>query len=326
MPRHFRYPDSFVSWARQLKNRLGGIVRDNQLDAVLMCCSPHNQILALPTLRRACPELPIYVDYRDLLSGNPWNPRANHRQARRILALERAMLAHADRLFVNTEQARDRFQAEVGVIEGLDVGVMPNAADFELASAIGAALPSPDFGPGIHLGFFGTLFPRRRLRPVLEALAQMPGSARQQLRLHVYCDAQSSASLLAEDLEAVGPEVRALVERHDYLPYAQAQRAMQAMDALILVNGGEADDAVFVPGKLYDYLMARRPVLFVGYPGEASRMVERTTGSDWCHPYGETGAVAAGLQALLEGRPADLPAEDAFAPAQSFAPLLSLLS
>jgi len=325
MPRRFRYPDSFISWARQLKKRLPAIVRDNQVDAVLMCCSPHNQILALPVLRGAFPDLPIYVDYRDLLSGNPWNPRANPRQAQRILELERAMLGYANCLFVTTGQARERFTAEVGAIDGLEVKVMPNAADFELATAIGSALPPPDMGAGIHLGFFGTLFPRRRLLPVLQALEVMAVPDRQQMRLHVYCDPHTSASLLEADLERVEAGVRELVVRHDYLPYAEAQRTMQAMDALILVNGGEADDAVFVPGKLCDYLMARRPVLFIGYPGEAAAMVERTTGAAWCHPYGVQDAVAATLRTLLDGRPADLPAAEEFSPDRSFAPLLDLL-
>lgn len=325
MPRRFRYPDSFISWSRQLKKRLPGIVRDQQVDAVLMCCSPHNQILALPVLRREFPDLRIYVDYRDLLSGNPWNPRANSRQAQRILELERAMLGHANCLFVNTGRARERFTAEVGAIEGLEVRVMPNAADFEMATAIRSTLPPPDLGAGMHLGFYGTLFPRRRLLPVLQALEVMGASHRQQLRLHVYCDPHASADLLAADLERVEAGVRELVVRHDYLPYAEAQRSMQAMDALILVNGGEADDAVFVPGKLCDYLMARRPVLFVGHPGEASGMVERTTGAAWCHSYGEREAVAATLRALLDGRPADLPVADEFSPGRSFAPLLDLL-
>lgn len=325
MPRRFRYPDSFVSWARQLKKRLPGIVRDNEVDAVLMCCSPHNQILALPVLRRSFPDLPIYVDYRDLLSGNPWNPRANAKQVQRILELERAMLAHANCLFVNTQQARDRFLAEVGAVPGLAVQVMPNAADFDLAAAIRDVLPAPDLGSGIHLGFFGTLFPRRRLLPVLQGLAAMAPEDRQGLTLHVYCDACDSARLLEEDLAQVGSGVSAQVVRHDYLPYAQAQVVMQAMDALILVNGGTAEDAVFVPGKLYDYLMARRPVLFVGHAGEAREMVEHTTGSSWCHSYGASAAVALTLKNLLAGRPADLAVAEHLAPTTSFAPLLTLL-
>lgn len=325
MPRRLRYPDSFISWARQLKKRLPGIVRQQRLEAVLFCCSPHNQILVLPTLRRAFPDLQILVDYRDLLSGNPWNPRFNPKQAEKILALEREMLAHADRMFVNTGRARDRFLDVVGAIDGLEVVVMPNAADFELAAAIGTALPAPDLGAGIHLGFFGTLFPRRRLLPVLQALEVMAPAVRQGIRLHVYCDPRDSADILAADLQQVEPGIGELVQRHEYLPYAQAQRTMQAMDALILVNGGESDDAVFVPGKLYDYLMARRPILFVGHPGEASAMVERSAGAAWCHPYGNPAAVAASLETLLDGRLADLPAAEEFSPGQSFAPLLALL-
>ena len=325
MPRHFAWPDSFISWARTLRRRLPGLLSRNSIEAVVLCCSPHNQILVLPGLRRALPDLQIFVDYRDLLSGNPWNPRSSSKQAARILTLERRVLASADALFVNTGAAREKFVEVVGAVGHLAVEVVRNAADYDLADQIEAMVEEPDLGPGVHLGFFGTLFPRRRLRPLLDAMASLPPADRDRVVLHVYCDALDSAAILEEDLAAV-PVVRDRVERHGYLGYISALRAMQAMDALVLVNGPEADDAVFVPGKLYDYLMARRPVVFVGHPGDARQVVERTSGAGWCFGPTDIEGLRGCLERILSEHPARLSKSLEDGPERSFAPLLNRLA
>lgn len=324
-PRKFAWPDSFLSWARKLKRELPRIVANEGVDAVLLSCSPHNQILAIPALRKRCPGVKIFVDYRDLLSGNPWNVRSP-RLAERIIALEQRVLKMADVLFVNTESARERFLATVGSMPGLEIEVMRNAADFELGQEVAAEGPEPDLGLGVHLGFFGAVFPRRRLRTVLEAIAAIPPDRRAKLKLHVFCDPHNSATILEEDLQAVGGGVRDHVVRPERLGYVQALKTMRAMDALILVNGPEASDAVFIPGKMFDYLMARRPVVFVGHPGEASEIVGRTSGEDWVFVADDVAGVRGCLEKLLDGVVPDLEPVADYAPAAAFAPLLRRLS
>jgi glycosyltransferase involved in cell wall biosynthesis len=327
-PRKFAWPDSFLSWSRRLQRRLPALVRDHSIDAVVLCCSPHNQILVLPRLRRACADLLICVDYRDLLSGNPWNTRQSSAITNRLVELERRVLACADVLFVNTESARERFASAVGPVPGLAVEVMRNAADYDLAEEIAgqAAGDDVDLGPGVHFGFFGALFPRRRMRPVLDAIATIPRDRRRSLHLHIYCDGFDSKALLEEDLAAMPDDVRAQVHRHDLLGYATAMRTMQAMDVLVLVNGPKATDAVFVPGKLYDYLMARRPILFVGHPGEASALVARATGDPWCFAPTAQPALAAKIESELAADTKDLPRLEDLNPKATFAPLLNRLT
>jgi len=101
-------------------------------------------------------------------------------------------------------------------------------------------------------------------------------------------------------------------------------RTMRAMTALLLINGSEPADDIFVPGKLYDYLMARRPILFVGNQGDAWRIVEQSCGPGRCFTHAEPAALAAAIAALTP-RPAELPPARQFDAAATFAPLLALL-
>ncbi len=326
-PKWLALPDSHLEWAWRLVRRLPGICREEGVEAVLLCCGPHGQILAVPRLRRLLPGLKILVDYRDLLSGNPWNEPSREGLRRRLLARERALLARADRLFLNTRRARERFFQVVGEIPGLQVEVVPNGADYGLAREVLAGPFSFDPGPGRHLGYFGTIFPGRRLAPVLEAAAALSEGPREKFRLHCFIGEGDSRALLEEDLARLGLGDPEWVVLHPLLPYGEALAAMRAMDALLLVNGPTPEDGVFVPGKIFDYLMARRPVLFWGSRGDAARIVERASGREWCFFPGDGG----GLRAFLEefargGRPPDLEPVEEFGVERAFEPLLSALA
>lgn len=326
LPRVAALPDPHVEWMLRLRRRLPEVVRRAGIEAVLLCCGPHGQILSIPALRRACPEVAILVDYRDLLSGNPWTAPANPRVARRLLAKERRILSQADALFVNTQRARERFLDTVGAIDGLRVAVMRNAADYDLAEEVLAGRDEvPAAGPA-RLGFFGTLFPRRRLAPLLEAMGRLEAADLERLRVECYTDDRDSPRLLEEDRAAAGEAVAGRVRRAGLLPFGEAIAAMRACHAQVLINGPEDADNVFVPGKLYDYLMARRPVLFVGGEGDAWRIVARTSGEDWCFRYGETERLAERLREIATHRPPDLDPDPESAPARAFAPLLEMLA
>jgi len=322
--RHTVLRDGHVGWARRLRRRLPGIVREAGLDAVLASCGPHSTLLALPRLRAACPGVRIWADYRDLLNGNAWNDSDDERRRARLLAHERAMLAATDGLFVNTGHAHERFLEVVRPQEDFPVEVMRNAADYALADEVLARTEAPDLGDGIHLGYFGTIFPRRRLGPVIEGVARQPEEVRARFRLHLYSN-PASVALAEEDCRVAGLDPSRLLVPHGLVAYADALARMRAMDALVLVNGPTLDDRIFVPGKLFDYLMARRPVVFVGEPGDASRIVGDCSGPEWCLRHAETDGVDAALACLAQGRPPDLEPQSAYAPAAAFAPLLEKL-
>ncbi|MCA8943210.1 MAG: hypothetical protein KDB80_11675 [Planctomycetes bacterium] len=325
LPKRFATLDGHFEWTARLERKLVPIVRDHEIDAVLVCCGPHGQILPLRRLRKALPRVRVFVDYRDLLSGNPWNERANPRLNERVRERERRALGYADVLFLNTQVARERFETVMGNIDGLELDVMRNAADYELADSILAAESPLDFGPGFHLGFFGTLFPQRRLLEVLLAMRELDDARLRQTTLHCFIDRRQSPEILAADLAQVGSRVADRVVHREFVPYADALRSMRAMHGLVLVNSPDSRDSVFVPGKLYDYLMARRPVLFVGSPGDASHIVERCGGCAF--EYGSARQIAATLTEWIDAPAPRLvdPVEE-FDPQHTFAPLLDRLA
>ena len=160
--------------------------------------------------------------------------------------------------------------------------------------------------------------------PMAEALT---GFAFKQMLQLAHTDGLSFEFLrdLAADLAQVGSRVADRVVHREFVPYADALRSMRAMHGLVLVNSPDSRDSVFVPGKLYDYLMARRPVLFVGSPGDASHIVERCGGCAF--EYGSARQIAATLTEWIDAPAPRLvdPVEE-FDPQHTFAPLLDRLA
>jgi hypothetical protein len=280
--------------------------------------------MAVPGLRRKLPGERILVDYRDLLSGNFWRESSRKGKRRRLREREERALAASDALFVNTDEAKRRFHEVVKTPAGFPVQVMRNAADYALARDIAGQAPPPSLGDGVHIGYFGTIFEQRPLTPILDGLNALEPGLASRFRFHLYVPPNSRRGMEAECARTGGQAVDC-IEYHDLLPYAEALRTMQAMDALVLVNGATPEDRIFVPGKLYDYLMACRPVLFVGGVGDAWNIVAECCGESWCSRHAEPERLAGTLRLLAGGRPPDVAPNDAYRPEASFKPLLDML-
>ena len=106
----------------------------------------------------------------------------------------------------------------------------------------------------------------------------------------------------------------------------QVEALAETFATLVTENGGTVTKKEFwgLKGLAYDYVMARRPILFVGNRGDAWRIVEAAAGAGRCYTYDEGEQFAAGIAALQQ-RPADLPAAEDYVCERTFAPLLDWL-
>ena len=57
--------------------------------------------------------------------------------------------------------------------------------------------------------------------------------------------------------------------------YKASMQYICSSDLLLAINGTEDRDNIFVPGKLFDYIAANKPILFIGHRGAASEIVEQ---------------------------------------------------
>jgi len=103
-----------------------------------------------------------------------------------------------------------------------------------------------------------------------------------------------------------------LVAARDQLPYLEGMRRLRSSHLLLLPAWGTHRGRLFLPGKLYDYLLAGAPILALGENAELGEILARTrTGTLFAE--GDVDGIAAAIAAALDGAAAHDPDSDAVA-------------
>lgn len=77
------------------------------------------------------------------------------------------------------------------------------------------------------------------------------------------------------------PKIKPLVERLDYVPHSQAVELISKSDALLLIVDDIPSVEHIVPGKVYEYLGAMRPILAIAEPqGAIGELLKETRGGE----------------------------------------------
>ncbi|MDX5360753.1 MAG: hypothetical protein LPL00_05175 [Alphaproteobacteria bacterium] len=296
-------PDRYRSWVRAAVRRGRILARTWMPDVILSSGPPQSAHIAAARLSRAL-GCPWVAELRDLWANNPYVDV--HPLLRGAFeAKARATLGHARAMVALTRTAQAELQAtyDVPVLLATN-GYDP--ADFEGLQDI--ARPEADAGR-LTIIHAGVIYPGRRdPRALFEAINRLDAD-KARIRVRFFHDELDFVGRLARELDVQGcVEIRAAVPRREIL------RIERESDVLLLCRwANPADDGV-IPGKVFEYIGARRPILSIGSTsGEAAEIVR-------AGPFGlvsnDPDEIAAQLRAWLdqieaEGRIPDLSADAA---------------
>lgn len=209
------------------------------------------------------------------------------RWRRRAFKLEARVCAVADRIVVTTEATRALLIARhkasasrIGVVtQGFDISRIAGGARSGSASGQGCV------GSGqLKLVYTGSFYPFRSPAALVQAVLQVEG-----VEIWIASHSKEESVLAAH---------RQAPERVQFLgPLAQEQAQRLQDEADVLVDLGN-DDPVQVPGKLYEYFGACRPILHVGPEGSAGAGLVAELARGWvCE--NSVGALVALLRELV---------------------------
>jgi len=204
----------------------------------------------------------------------------------------------ADRVVVVERPVGDDFRERLGI----EPVYIPNGWDPELEAEAASARPpaiDPDRFTLVHTGKLSGGWGRHP-GPLFEAMARLrtvdsTQAARLQLVLAGRRDSEEQR--LIEGLE-LGGMVRHLGE----LPRAEALALQRHADALLLLTSRTL--VWELPGKVFEYMGARRPVLALAADNEAARVVEEA-GIGWTVAPDDVDAIVVALRGMLRGELAD---------------------
>jgi glycosyltransferase involved in cell wall biosynthesis len=304
-------------WARWWADGAAATLARVDVDAILSTLSPFESAAAAARVAEAR-SIPWVADLRD-----PWAldemfvyPSRWHRRAE-LRAMARD-LAGASAIVMNTPEARRSMHEAFPSLGSQLSAPVPNGFDPE-DFATAPAHRADDAFRIVHTGYLHTELAGGGLRDTVRSLlgGELHG-VEIGARSHVYLlraidRLRAEEPALGERIELhlagvmstadVASSERPYVKRLGYLAHDETVGLMRSANALFLPMHDlpAGTRARIVPGKTYEYLGARRPILAAVPDGDARDLLTRAGNAALCRPRDIDGMVAA-LRALLAGR------------------------
>lgn len=262
-------PDARKAWVNPSVKYLSEHIDQNKYDAIITTGPPHSLHLIGHKLQQQT-GIRWIADFRD-----PWTTIGYHKELRLLpwnaakhKRLEKKVLHSADEIIVTSPGTKLEFQEitskQIAVItNGFDESDKPNEA---------VALDSK-----FTIAHIGSLLAKRNppaLWKILKAICEKDENFKSDLKL-VF------AGVVAE-------EVKDWLKRYDlldcaefngYVDHKEAIRLMHQSQLLLLLEIDSPETRSILPGKLYEYLMAERPILAIGPDGSDIEGILQESGS-----------------------------------------------
>ncbi len=266
-------PDSYAPWARAATKECLRLCAERRIDAIYTTLPPFSSTYVGYQVRRKT-RLPWIVDYRDLWYGDvlrEWLPEWRKRLELRI---EKRLLKAADMVITVSEPKTD-YMRKLHPTVTARWETLTNGYDVELYDTRERTRPVGE--GGIEFVYTGRLFKNRRGYAFAEALGRIHQS-----------DPVLAEKVKVRILGGVEADIRAKYDEilsrygighlYDFagdVSYAAAMNTQVNCDYLLLiVDTGETSDGV-IPGKLFEYVAARRPIFALCDPGATQQIIER---------------------------------------------------
>lgn len=282
-------PDKQVTWYRAALKRGRELLRREKFSVIFASLDPRTCLLVAARLSKET-GVPCVLEYRDLWTSNPYyhitQPTALHRWIHR--RLERAAL----------RQARSVSAVCLGIAAYLGTqhgNVLRSPIELNYNFFDPAEYPAPAPAPAeprpFTISYAGAMYASRSPRPFFEgmrAFLNQSGLTPAQFRFQ-WAGGASGIADFSEALERTG--VRPYLDFLGQIPHREALRLLMRSDAALLLQA--PDDTIHIPGKLFEAMGARVPLLALSGKCETSEIIERCRAGIVCAHVAE--AVAAGL-------------------------------
>jgi glycosyltransferase involved in cell wall biosynthesis len=289
-------PDSYAGWAARARRAAARRLDAGGIHALLSSSPPDSvHLAARPLARRFA--VPWVADFRDPWIGLAFRtpPTAWHRA--RQAAMERDVVEGADLVLAASRTHAENVGRWSGAV-ARRVALLPNGFEPdapESGGRAGAPVPAAEAMPAFRVVYTGTLSQMPDAEVFLDAVHEVLArhtAARRTLRVTFAGPFDSGV----ED-RAVALGLTGIVGFLGPVGHAESRRLQRAADLLLLWKPRGVP--TMVPGKLYEYLDAGRPLLAVLDEGDEAARLAADAGAERVAP-GDRAGIAAALERRWE--------------------------
>ena len=252
---NFFIPDARIGWVKPAVGFLKEYLAKNDMDIVISSGPPHSLHLIGMALKEKL-GIKWVADFRD-----PWTTihyhqslRLNKRAQKKHLKLESKVLNNSDLVVVTSARTKKEFQK----ITSVPIEVISNG--YDILEKI-----EPNLDAQFSIVHIGSLLTNRNPELLWEILSELKDENK------VF-----SKNLLIKLVGVVSEDVLkslavfGLTENYKILGYVSHQEAIQIQhdaQVLLLVEMDSPETKSIIPGKLFEYVAANRPILAIGPEG-----------------------------------------------------------
>jgi glycosyltransferase involved in cell wall biosynthesis len=260
--------DEQVGWLPFAKPAGRKVIAQQGIKVIYSTSAPYSAHLIARDLHHQT-HLPWVADFRDPWMGNPLVifPTGFHRKVN--IHLERSVFTEADRVILNTDEARRHTIREYPDLPVEKFITIPNGYDQDDMPDTSLEVKKNTSFTIVHLG---SLYQKTRSsKYFLTALhtafddGRLP---RDKTRVDFIGNIDRETQGLVDQLE-----LSRNVELMGYLPHREALSQLSLADVLLLIPSYGAGSDLFVPAKLYEYLASGKPILCLADPGDCTDLI-----------------------------------------------------
>lgn len=248
-------PDARVLWVKPSVRFLSYYIPKNNIDAIITTGPPHSLHLIGMELQQRL-GVKWVADFRD-----PWTTIGYHKELKlsssaekKHKELETKVLNSADAIIVTSPTTKAEFEA----ITSKPIEVITNGYDVE---NIGRQQLDEHF----TLAHIGSFLSERNPKILWDALAEIITENehfRQKFRMKL---AGAVSQEILASIKNAGLENH--IDLLGYLSHEQALIEQRKSQVLLMVEIDSPDTRCIIPGKLFEYMAAERPILAIGPEG-----------------------------------------------------------
>jgi len=264
---NFFIPDARIGWVKPSVSFLEDYLSKNKIDIIITSGPPHSLHLIGKSLKKKT-GIKWLADFRD-----PWTKihyhkslRLNKRAQKKHLELESEVLTNADQVVVTSENTKKEFQK----ITNKPIEVITNGYDVSKKII-------PNLDSQFTLVHIGSLLSNRNPEILWKVLSEIKNE-----------NEEFSKDLSIKLMGAVSDDVLKSIEdfglannckAYGYISHQEAIQQQHNSQVLLLVEMDTPETKSIIPGKLFEYLAAKRPILALGPEGSDVNEILKETNS-----------------------------------------------
>ncbi|MFC2094477.1 glycosyltransferase [Bacteroidota bacterium] len=274
----FFIPDNKISWSRKAYSKAEELLQQEHFDAIFVTGPPFSAMHVFSQIKKKH-NIPLIVDYRDLWYDSyfAFYPTPVHRFLHK--KMEYNVLKAADRIIVTNRKIKEKIINQYQFLTLNDVVIITHGfdpEDFEKPKII------PKTNNRMILTYSGIFMVYNTPKYFLEAFKKIsienPEIAKN-IELHFVGFLRKENQRLIRKLK-----LREFVFDHGYVDHKDAVSKLVSSDVLWMMVGKRRNIDAILPGKIYEYIGAKKPIIACVSDGAAKLAIQDYPASYICEP------------------------------------------